>query len=137
MNVADSEKLRDVVRGAGYEEAAGAEQADLLLINTCVVRQHAEDRAAWYITSAKGLKKDNPNLKIGLCGCLVTEPGRDVRKQFPHVDFFIPPNSPESLKDALLQNTKSEIRNSKQIGEIRNSTFKFASDFEIRNLRLS
>jgi tRNA-2-methylthio-N6-dimethylallyladenosine synthase len=101
MNVADSEKLRDVVRGMGYEEAAEAEQADLILINTCVVRQHAEDKAAWYITSAKGLKKTNPNLKIGICGCLVTEPGRDLKKQFPHVDFFIPPNSPGELAKQL------------------------------------
>jgi tRNA-2-methylthio-N6-dimethylallyladenosine synthase len=101
MNVADSEKLRDVVRGAGYEEAVEAEQADLLLINTCVVRQNAEDRAAWYITSAKGLKKENPDLKIGICGCLVTEPGRDLKKLFPHVDFFIPPNSPDKLAELL------------------------------------
>ncbi|MDD5593609.1 MAG: tRNA (N6-isopentenyl adenosine(37)-C2)-methylthiotransferase MiaB [Candidatus Margulisbacteria bacterium] len=101
MNVADSEKLQNVVRGMGYEEAAEAEQADLILINTCVVRQNAEDRAAWYITSAKGLKKENPNLKIGVCGCIVTEPGRDLKKQFPHVDFFIPPNSPGKLAEFL------------------------------------
>jgi len=101
MNVADSEKLRDVLWGAGYEEAAAEDQADILLINTCVVRQHAEDRAAWYITSAKGLKKGNPHLKIGICGCYVTEPDRDLKKQFPHVDWFIPPNSPETLQEYL------------------------------------
>jgi tRNA-2-methylthio-N6-dimethylallyladenosine synthase len=123
MNVADSEKLRDVVRRAGYEEAAEAEQADLLLINTCVVRQNAEDRAAWYITSAKGLKKENPNLKIGLCGCLVSEPGRDVRKQFPHVDFFIPPNSPESLREQLNAECGMRGMRSVELGMENNSAF--------------
>lgn len=141
MNVADSEKLRDVVRGVGYEEfkADDAEikklaPCDLILVNTCVVRQHAEDRAAWFVTSLKGLKELNPNLKIGLCGCLVSEPGRDVRRQFPHVDFFIPPNSPESLKQFLSQNTKSEARSSK---ENLNSKFEFPSDFGIRDSNLA
>jgi tRNA-2-methylthio-N6-dimethylallyladenosine synthase len=101
MNVADSAKLEDVLRAAGYSSVDNEEKADVLLINTCVVRQHAEDRAAWYITSAKGLKKDNPDLLIGICGCYVTEPDRDLKKQFPHVDWFIPPNSPETLADIL------------------------------------
>jgi tRNA-2-methylthio-N6-dimethylallyladenosine synthase len=104
MNVADSEKLREVVRGAGYEEAAEPAQADIVLINTCVVRQHAEDRAAGYITSLSGLKQKNPGVKIGVCGCFVTEPGRDLRKQFPHVDWFIGPNQPEKLA-AFLQSS--------------------------------
>ena len=112
MNVADSEKLRDVLWGAGYEEAAAEDQADILLINTCVVRQHAEDRAAWYITSAKGLKKDNPDLLIGICGCYVTEPDRDLKKQFPHVDWFIPPNSPDKLSEYLSSPLSSPSANS-------------------------
>ncbi|MFA4844160.1 MAG: tRNA (N6-isopentenyl adenosine(37)-C2)-methylthiotransferase MiaB [Candidatus Margulisiibacteriota bacterium] len=101
MNVADSAKLAAVLEAAGYLPAPNSELADLMLINTCVVRQNAEDRAAWFVTSMKGLKELNPNLRIGLCGCIVTEPGRDVKKQFPHVDFFIPPNSPETLKRFL------------------------------------
>ena len=101
MNVADSAKLADVLEAAGYTVTATETEADILLVNTCVVRQHAEDRAAWYIMSAKGLKKKNPSLKIAICGCLVSEPGKDVRKQFPHVDFFIPPNSPEKLAEVL------------------------------------
>ncbi len=98
MNVADAAKLRDVVCGMGYEEADELEKADLILVVTCVVRQHAEDRAAGFITSLSGLKEKYPNIIIGVCGCMVTEPGRDVRKQFPHVDWFIPPNSPEKLE---------------------------------------
>ena len=101
MNVADSEKLAGLLDAAGYLPAESAGSADLLLINTCVVRQHAEDRAAWYITSAKGLKRERPHLKIGICGCLVTQPGRDLKKQFPHVDIFIPPGRYDLLAEFL------------------------------------
>ena len=118
MNVADSEKLARVLEEAGYVREESLESSietrsssldtsiekhfpSILLVNTCVVRQQAEDRAAWYVTSAKGLKEKNPNLKIILCGCLVSEPGRDVKKQFPHVDLFLKPNEPEKLREFI------------------------------------
>ena len=74
---------------------------DMVLVNTCVVRQHAEDRAAGFITSLSGLKEKNPNIIIGVCGCLVPEPERDLTKAFPHVDLFIPPNQPKKLAEFL------------------------------------
>ncbi|MBI5399158.1 tRNA (N6-isopentenyl adenosine(37)-C2)-methylthiotransferase MiaB [Candidatus Saganbacteria bacterium] len=101
MNVADSAKLEAVLEQSDYTQAENQESADILLVNTCVVRQNAEDRAAWYVTSAKGLKEKNPNFKIILCGCLVSEPGRDVKKQFPHVDLFLKPNEPGKLAEFL------------------------------------
>jgi tRNA-2-methylthio-N6-dimethylallyladenosine synthase len=106
MNVADSAKLEAVLAAAGYVPIqqfnnSTIQQLDLILVNTCVVRQTAEDRAAWYITSLKNAKQENPKLKIILCGCLVSEPGRDVKKQFPHVDLFLPPNSSKELAQYL------------------------------------
>ena len=101
MNDADSAKLAAVFESAGYTKAEQEKSADIILVNTCVVRQNAEDRAAWFIKSSKGLKKKNPSLKIGVCGCLVTEPGRDLKEMFPHVDFFIPPNSSDKLAEYL------------------------------------
>lgn len=110
MNVADSAKLAGVLEAAGYAPADSEKTADIILVNTCVVRQNAEDRAAWFVTSLKNFKLQNPNLpagrqglKIILCGCLVTEPDRDVRKQFPHVDAFIPPNGAGELREYLKQ----------------------------------
>jgi len=97
MNVADSEKLAGVLESAGYRAAEEVEDCDIVLVNTCVVRQNAEDRASGYVLTLRGLKEKNPNLKIALCGCFVTEPGRDVRKLFPHVDLFIEPNQSEKL----------------------------------------
>jgi len=131
-NVHDAAKLAGVFEGAGYRPAADEADADFILVMTCVVRQNAEDRAAWFTQSLKGAKKQNPNLKIGLCGCLVTEPDRDVKKQFPHVDLFVPPNSPETLQHFLALNTKSESRNTKQREKIRISNFEVASDFGFR-----
>ncbi|MFH1361851.1 MAG: tRNA (N6-isopentenyl adenosine(37)-C2)-methylthiotransferase MiaB [bacterium] len=101
MNIADSEALAGVLESAGYQKTDDPKQADILLVNACVVRQNAEDKAAWYVTSAKGLRKTKPNLIIGLCGCIVTEPGRDIKTDFPHVDLFIPPNQPGKLEEFM------------------------------------
>ena len=102
MNIADSDRLSEILESAGYQATKIPEEADILLVNTCVVRQNAEDKAAWYVTSAKGLRKTKPNLIIGLCGCIVTEPGRNLKAEFPHVDIFVPPNQPERLVEFLL-----------------------------------
>jgi len=110
MNVADSERLAGVLESASYQATGDWRQADIILVNTCVVRKHAEDRASGYISSLKGLKSKNPNLKIGVCGCLVTEPGVKVSSLFPHVDWFLPPNSPDKLVKYI--NSSFEIRNS-------------------------
>ncbi len=110
MNVADSAKLAEVLDSAGYSPTLDIGQADIVLVNTCVVRQHAEDRAAWFITSMKNLKEKNPLLKIGLCGCFVTEPGRDFKKQFPHVDWFIGPNGAGELERCLGRKQRAESR---------------------------
>ncbi|MFH1826753.1 MAG: tRNA (N6-isopentenyl adenosine(37)-C2)-methylthiotransferase MiaB [bacterium] len=107
MNLADSERLAGVLETAGYTEAKDHWDVDILVVNTCVVRQSAEDRAAWFVTSAKGQKEDNPNMKIVVCGCFVSEPGRDVRKQFPHVDLFLGPNEPEKLEAFLVEEDRT------------------------------
>lgn len=101
MNLADSQKLAAVLQEYDYQLAESEEKADILLINTCVVRQGAEDRAAWYVMSSKGLKEKHPGVMIGLCGCIVNEPGRNIKKDFPHIDFFIPPHNPNKLSEIL------------------------------------
>lgn len=100
-NVYDAGKLAEVLESSGYSPTSDIGQAGIVLVITCVVRQNAEDRATGYIASLAGLKEQSPNIIIGVCGCLVTEPGRDVRKQFPHVDWFIPPNGAKTLAKFL------------------------------------
>lgn len=101
MNSSDSEKLAGVLESAGYIESKSLEAADIILVNTCVVRQNAEERASGYIASLKSLKKIKPHLKIAVCGCFVSEPNRNLPKKFKHVDLFIEPSSPEKLADFL------------------------------------
>ncbi|MCX5751167.1 MAG: tRNA (N6-isopentenyl adenosine(37)-C2)-methylthiotransferase MiaB, partial [Candidatus Saganbacteria bacterium] len=101
MNDSDSEKLAGVFKSFGITPAKREGKADIILVNTCVVRQNAEDRAAGYISSLKRFTKKKPNLVVGICGCMVPEPERNLKKKFPHVKLFIPPNSPDVLIEYL------------------------------------
>jgi tRNA-2-methylthio-N6-dimethylallyladenosine synthase len=119
MNVHDSDKLSEVLESHGYQGIPdlGPEDlslnrlgtCDIVLVNTCCVREAAENRALGFITSLKNLKKKNPHLKIGICGCIVNEDHIDLKKMFPHADWFIPPNSPERLE--VLVNRESKVEN--------------------------
>lgn len=91
QNEADSEQLRGMAHEMGYERAHTPEEADLILVNTCAVREHAELRALSVTGQFKKLKEKNPELMIGVCGCMVTQEHRmdQVKKSYPYVDFLI------------------------------------------------
>ena len=82
----------------GYEQTRNVKEADVIVVNTCVVRQSAEDKALGYLHSLKPLKKQNPNLVINLMGCLVgnKQPTR-LRQKFPFIDVFSPPSDFQPL----------------------------------------
>jgi tRNA-2-methylthio-N6-dimethylallyladenosine synthase len=103
MNVGDSRRLAGTLEALGYQSAARPEDADVIVLNTCVVRQSAEDKAYGRLTSLRPLKERNPNLVINLMGCLVglREPN-DLRKRFPYVDVFSPPSDPRPLIEYLV-----------------------------------
>ena len=71
MNVADSDRLARALGTLGLEETNDPAQAGMIILNTCVVRQSAEDRALGRLNSLQPLKRANPDLIIGLMGCLV------------------------------------------------------------------
>ena len=79
MNAHDSEKLAGILSGMGMAEAADRREADLVIFNTCCVRDNAERRALGNVTWLKELKKDKPGLIIGVCGCMVQQPGMAER----------------------------------------------------------
>ena len=89
QNEADSEKLRGLARLLGYVPATCAMEADLILVNTCAIREHAEQKALSTIGQYKHLKAKNPELLIGVCGCMVTQEHRvnDIKFRYPYVDF--------------------------------------------------
>ena len=102
MNVADSSRLSRALESLGLSATSDASQADLIILNTCVVRQSAEDRALGRLNSLRPVKLANPNLMIGLMGCLIGIHGNQaLEKRFPWVDVFAAPSDPEPFLRAL------------------------------------
>lgn len=98
MNVADSMRVASQLEKLGYESVAIAEQADVIVLNTCVVRQSAEDKAYGRLTSLRPLKQQRPEVVINLMGCLVGVKGNThLEAAFPYVDVFSPPSDPDPL----------------------------------------
>ncbi|MCY3835024.1 MAG: tRNA (N6-isopentenyl adenosine(37)-C2)-methylthiotransferase MiaB [Anaerolineaceae bacterium] len=102
MNTADSQLLISELERTGLRAAADPTESDLYIINTCVVRQSAENKAYSRLQQLKRYKEDNPAKIIALMGCLVgvKDPLR-LRKQLPHVDVFLPPSEPQPLLQFL------------------------------------
>jgi tRNA-2-methylthio-N6-dimethylallyladenosine synthase len=108
MNVADSQRVGSALEHLGYTQTEQPAEADVIVMNTCVVRQSAEDKAYGRLSSFKPLKQKNPNLVINLMGCLVGVRGFDkLKARFPYVDVFSPPSDPGPLISHL---TQGEIR---------------------------
>ncbi len=104
MNVADSRRVGSALERLGYAFTTQAEEADVIVLNTCVVRQSAEDKAYGRLSSLKPLKAKNPALVINLMGCLVgIRDNGNLRKRFPYVDVFSPPSDPGPLVAFLTQ----------------------------------
>jgi len=103
MNEADSEKLAAGLAKLGWEVAAKADEADLAVVNTCVVRQKAEDRAAGYLGTLRKLKERREGgLQIAVMGCMVGPRTDDLRSRFPYVDVWARPQSFEVVLRHLL-----------------------------------
>ena len=104
MNVADSQRVGSALELLGYEFTGKADEADVIVLNTCVVRQSAEDKATGRLNSLRPLKKRNPTLVINLMGCLVgIQNNEKLRQRFPYVDVFSPPSDPQPLISFLTQ----------------------------------
>ena len=101
MNKAESERLGSYFEQLGYEPIATAEEADLVVLNSCVVRQSAENRVVNKLHNLKSLKRLRPNLTLAVTGCLVDADVAQLEKRFPQVDYFFKPGAcPQWLKKA-------------------------------------
>ena len=113
MNVADSQRVGSSLEHLGYTLTETIEEADVIVLNTCVVRQSAEDKAMGRVTSLSPLKKQNPNLVINLMGCMVGVRGAEkLREKLPFVDVFSPPSDPGPLISHLTQGEIHSIEDS-------------------------
>jgi tRNA-2-methylthio-N6-dimethylallyladenosine synthase len=112
MNVADSQRVASTLERMGMSSSAHAEDADVIVLNTCVVRQSAENKAYGRLYSLKPLKEKRPELVINLMGCMVGIKGYEkLQKRFPFVDVFSPPSDPGPLVAFLTQEESRLLEN--------------------------
>jgi len=102
MNDADSRRAAEELQRLGYLPTPRAEEADVVLLNTCVVRQKAEDKVYGRLSSLKPLKERRPEVTLAVMGCLVApETRRDLERRFPYVDLWLPPSKVKGLVEFL------------------------------------
>ena len=104
QNEADSEKMRGMAIWMGYRITDRAEDAELILVNTCAIREHAEKKALSIIGQYKHLKAERPSLVIGVCGCMVAQAHRveAFKMSYPYVDFTLDAASLHRLPEMVL-----------------------------------
>ncbi len=99
MNKAESLRIAGYLDSAGYQAATSFREADLIVLNTCVVRQSAEDKVLGTLELLKGLKRKRPNLFILVTGCFVDSDIEGLKGRFSQVDFFFKPGAYHELID--------------------------------------
>ena len=110
MNEADTQRLSSEMEKLGLRATEVREEADVLVLNTCVVRQGAEDKATSYLHMIKPLKQGRPDMVVGVMGCLVGVKGNTpLKRAFPWVDVFMAPSEPGPMVDYLLQHEARAI----------------------------
>jgi len=97
MNVYDSERMVETLEGQGYIQTDKAENADMILLNTCHIREKAADKIYSELGKFKGIKSANPNLKIGVAGCVAQAEGAEIIRRQPMVDLVVGPQSYHKL----------------------------------------
>ncbi|KQI72159.1 (dimethylallyl)adenosine tRNA methylthiotransferase [Loktanella sp. 5RATIMAR09] len=93
MNVYDSERMAEALGGKGYVETTTPDDADMILLNTCHIREKAAEKVYSELGRFKGLKTANPDLKIGVAGCVAQAEGEEIIRRQPMVDLVVGPQS--------------------------------------------
>ena len=105
QNVADSERIKGMLSEMGYSFTENTEEADLILFNTCAVREHAELKVYGHVGALKSLKAANPDMLIILCGCMMQQETvqTQIRNKYKHVDIVFGPSMIPSLPQMMAQ----------------------------------
>ena len=101
LNVADSETMLGVLQEAGYARTEDPAAADLILLNTCAVRERAEERVFGRAGTLAGLKQSRPGLRLGITGCMAEHLKEKIQERAPHVDLVVGPDGYRRLGDHL------------------------------------
>ena len=135
LNVSDGEKIKGVLREIGYDLTEDEDSADLIILNTCAVRESAEDRVFGIVGSMKKLKERKPSLIIGIAGCMTAQShiAEKIKKSYPQVDLVVGTSAIRSLPSLLLEHLRGaalaqDIAEyddfSEAVPQIRESSFK-------------
>ncbi|MGK2908001.1 MAG: tRNA (N6-isopentenyl adenosine(37)-C2)-methylthiotransferase MiaB [Desulfuromonadales bacterium] len=110
MNVVDSERIVDLLGGIGYLPVAEPEQAGLILLNTCAVRDKAVRKAYGHLGRFKPLKECNPELIIGMGGCIAQQEGKQLLEEFPYLDLVFGTHNVHRLPEMVQQVAATRVR---------------------------
>lgn len=103
MNAHDSERMEEVLMGSGYQPTTGAAQSDVVVLNTCSIREKAEQKLRSEVGRLGRLKKKRPELVIAVAGCVAQQEGQRLLKSLPQIDLIIGPDNIPELPDLLAQ----------------------------------
>src|SRR5687768_5453096 len=108
MNISDTELMHGVLAEKGYTAAESPEDADVILVNTCAIREHAEQRVLGRVGQLQQYRENRPDVLIGVTGCMAQRMGADLLDKAGGVDLVMGPDGYRQLPDAIaaLQGTK-------------------------------
>ena len=113
MNVNDSQKMAGILKSLGYEPARDWREADVILVNTCSVREKPDQKVLSALGEYKKIKKENPDAIIGVCGCLAQRAGYEILQKAPFIDMVFGTTNihhlPQLLEEAQKGNKAVEI----------------------------
>lgn len=103
MNVHDSEEIKKILENLGYEETDDYEKSDLIILNTCAIRENAHDKVFGFLGRCKHLKKTNKDLILGLCGCMAQEENvvKEIREKHSYIDIIFGTHNMNELPSIL------------------------------------
>src|SRR3954449_13114587 len=110
MNVADSNYVAAALKKRGYAESDEIEAADVVVLNSCVVRQQAEDRIVGKLGELARIKKTKPGTFVALTGCMVSDDQTNLRRKFPMVDIFFKPSAVSDFLVGLPNNPAPDLQ---------------------------
>ena len=108
MNLSDSELMEGVLASGGYTQVASPEDADVILVNTCAIREHAEQRVLGRVAELNRVKRERPGTLLGVCGCMAQRLGARLIERAQHVDMVIGPDAYRSLPQ-LIEHAKHAL----------------------------
>ncbi|MFQ6042848.1 MAG: tRNA (N6-isopentenyl adenosine(37)-C2)-methylthiotransferase MiaB, partial [Candidatus Poribacteria bacterium] len=101
MNLSDSELMAGILTRHGYQPSDSLDDADVIIVNTCAVREHAEKRVLGHLADFNRYKRENPDVVLGVCGCMAQHLKGKIIEAAPYVDFVIGPDGYRKLPEAI------------------------------------